>query len=388
VDAEEDSASGARIFDPNDELLRYTMPVPVRGFAWAILGDGMGEDGGEDGDGTLLESCAEVSEGVRSPKREGCWDDEGIEGTGTAARSPLSRVPAWRGSWSGRTAGDGNVLPAGAGVDEDCDAVAEKVRARGNANFETGRAPGADGVDGWVSVGAVTVEVEAELATADGLVPFDDAVDGVFFKPPSGNGGSDLFLLNINFWPAGEDARKVVCIVPTEESESVSLGVVGIGKLSVDAVDDGVCSWSSPEGRRSGVVICAPEYGDEREGADDSRVLLEDRRDIAVTAAAAAVDAAELAPELGSLILELGGVLPPSSVANEFLDPTLLVTLVRLPMLVVVDFRPCHAVGGAPATVFPCATLLLLEPEIALPDGCRWCWSHWSNWCGDLLTTP
>jgi hypothetical protein len=94
VDAEEDSASGARIFDPNDELLRYTMPVPVRGFAWAIPGDGMGEDGGEDGDGTLLESCAEVSEGVRSPKREGCCDDEGIEGTGTAARSPLSRVPA------------------------------------------------------------------------------------------------------------------------------------------------------------------------------------------------------------------------------------------------------------------------------------------------------
>lgn len=84
-------------------------------------------------------------------------------------------------------------------MDADCDAVAEKVRARGNANFETGTEPDTDGVDDWVSVGVVTAEVEAAFAIADGPVPFDEAVDGVFFKPPSGSGGSDLFLLNISF---------------------------------------------------------------------------------------------------------------------------------------------------------------------------------------------
>lgn len=129
-------------------------------------------------------------------------------------------------------------------------------------------------------------------------------------------------------------------------------------------------------------MICAPEYGVEREDVEDSREV----------AATAAADAAELAPELGRRILEpeLGGVLPPSSVANEFLDPTLLVTLVRLPMLVVVDFRPCHAVGGgAPVIAFPCTPLLLLEPEIAPLDDRRGPEPHWSNPCiDDLLTTP
>jgi len=113
VDADADSASGAvRILD---ELLRYTMPVPVRGFAACpSMGDAGGEVGDRGVDGP--ESCAEVSEGVRRPRREVedcCCDEEeeGMEGTGTAARSPLARAPAWRGSWSGRTAAGDAPLP-------------------------------------------------------------------------------------------------------------------------------------------------------------------------------------------------------------------------------------------------------------------------------------
>lgn len=83
------------------------------------------------------------------------------------------------------------MLPAG---DADCDAVAEKVRARGKANFE---ARTADGVG--VGVAKVTVEVEAIFPIADDPVLFVEAADGVFFKPPAGSGGSDLFLLYTSF---------------------------------------------------------------------------------------------------------------------------------------------------------------------------------------------
>lgn len=48
---------------------------------------------------------------------------------------------------------------------------------------------------------------------------------------------------------AGVDmGGKLVCIMPTHESKFVSLGVVGgMRRLSVDMVEDRVCSWSAPQ---------------------------------------------------------------------------------------------------------------------------------------------
>jgi hypothetical protein len=156
------------------------------------------------------------------------------DGTGTAGRSPLVVVLLLRrGSCNGRTFGlivtadeDGDNMgedDEGAGVEVEAADVEEKVRILedGNAYLP---------VPVVVAVADVVVLLLPEFDIID-LCKFPD---DFFFNPPAGNGGNDFSLFNNIPPPLVDD------IIGGAAGLKISFGVLGIGMLSVEEVDEGV----------------------------------------------------------------------------------------------------------------------------------------------------
>ena len=268
----EGNTNGARIFDPIEAVLvLYTMPVPVRGFGRTIpvlvsdigvkfIPGGRGEEGAELYPAEA--NFAELSEGVRSAPLEMDGDRvraAGIEGTGTAARSPVGRAGAvCRGSCKGRGGEPApSIAPARAWEVPEADDVDENVRARGKAYLAPDPSEGARrAFEGEVEVDlAFDVGLAADLVFAMELVDLEFEFDVKFIRefgclsPPLGSGGNDFSLLNFIPTPDPDPFTGVVEL----DNPSPSLGVPGIGILNVEAVDVGV-PISSAEGLFVGVT--------------------------------------------------------------------------------------------------------------------------------------
>ena len=89
ADIDDASVNGARIFEP--EVVRYTMPVPVRGFGRPVVlfEDKTGDVGADESlDGDVGEGLGDVDDGARREAYD--VDEESTLGTGTAGRSRTS----------------------------------------------------------------------------------------------------------------------------------------------------------------------------------------------------------------------------------------------------------------------------------------------------------
>jgi hypothetical protein len=171
------------------------VPIPAVGVEFVFIPGGKGEDGAES---YPAANRAEVSEGVRSAPLELDVDKLralGIEGTGTAARSPAGRADT---TCRGRCKGLGGE-PAPSATPE-ADDVDEKVRARGKAYLAVDPS---EGVRTVFEVEVVDLEFggEVDLAFAVELVDLEFEFAVKFarelgrLRPPLGKGGNDFSLL-------------------------------------------------------------------------------------------------------------------------------------------------------------------------------------------------
>ena len=94
ADIDDASVNGARIFEP--EVVRYTMPVPVRGFGRPVVPveDKTGDVGADESlDGDVGEGLFDADDGARREAYD--VDEENTVGTWTASRSrtdPIVRL--------------------------------------------------------------------------------------------------------------------------------------------------------------------------------------------------------------------------------------------------------------------------------------------------------
>lgn len=117
------------------------------------------------------------------------------------------------------------VFADGEGIEVDAVDVEEKVLALGNAYFPMA-----------FRVGVAAIVVVLLMPVLFDIIDRCKLPEAFFFNTPAGNGGNDLSLFT-NHIPLVDESRG------GEVGSKISCGVLGIGILGAEEVDEGVFPW-------------------------------------------------------------------------------------------------------------------------------------------------